>query len=64
MSAKRVCKNCKLFVEKNVTTCPSCKGHQFGDTFKGRIYILNVEKSEIGKKMDVKLTGEYAIKAR
>ena len=60
--SRKICKNCKLFVEKSVNTCPSCKGHQFGESFKGRIFILNTEKSEIAKKMEIKDTGEYAIK--
>ena len=59
---KKVCKDCKIFVEKN--TCPICKGANFTTTWKGRIIILDNEKSEIAKKLDVKLNGEYAIKTR
>lgn len=59
---KKVCKNCKLFVEGDV--CPICKTSQFSNNWQGRIYILDAEKSEIGKKIGIKVKGEYAIKVR
>lgn len=59
---KKVCKTCKIFVEKD--TCPICKGSQFSENWKGRIFILNFEKSEIAKKLNIKANGEYAIKTR
>lgn len=33
-------------------------------TYLGRIVILNVEKSEIAKKVGINVAGEYAIKTR
>ncbi|MAF37035.1 DNA-directed RNA polymerase subunit E'' [archaeon] len=60
--ARKVCKNCKLFVDKD--TCPICKGHQFGDSFKGRIFVLKAEKSKIAKQLNMTTDGEYAIKSR
>ena len=57
---KKICKNCKLFVEGS--ECPLCKGNQFVSNFKGRIDVVDVEKSEIAKKMNLKTKGEYAIK--
>lgn len=59
---KKVCKKCKIFVEKDV--CPICKGNQFTNVWKGRIIILNSEKSEIAKKLELKKDGEYAIRVR
>jgi len=59
---KKVCKNCKRFVTKSV--CPNCKGNIFSEVWKGRIYVLDSEKSEISKKIGVTLKGEYAIKVR
>ena len=57
---KKICKKCKLIVEGNV--CPICKGNQFTDTMKGRIITTDSEKSDIAKKLDIKVKGEYAIK--
>ncbi len=59
---RKVCKKCKIFVEGS--TCPICKGNQFTDAWKGRIFIIDAENSEVAKKMDIKQKGEYAIKIR
>jgi DNA-directed RNA polymerase subunit E" len=62
MAKKKACKSCKLFVEGNV--CPGCKGNSFTDNWQGRLYVTDVENSEIAEKLNVKLKGEYAIKIR
>lgn len=59
---KKVCKGCKLFVTGEV--CPICKKNQFSTNWKGRIIILNPEKSGIAKKIGATIAGEYAIKVR
>ena len=58
--AKKVCKKCKIFVEKDV--CLLCKGKSFTENWKGRLVILDAEKSEIAQKLEVNTKGEYAIK--
>ena len=60
--AKKVCKKCKLFVSGN--QCPLCQGSSFSENWKGKIIILDPEKSEIAKKLDIKAKGEYAIKVK
>jgi DNA-directed RNA polymerase subunit E" len=62
MIKKNVCKNCKMFYEGN--TCPGCKNSQKATTWKGRINVLNPNKSDIAKKMGIEVKGEYAIKIR
>ena len=57
---KKVCKKCKLFVEGS--NCPICKSNQFTDSWKGKLIIIDPEKSEIAKKLDITVKGEYAIK--
>lgn len=59
---RKVCKKCKIFVKGN--ECPICKGSKFSDNWKGRIFILDADRSEIAKKIGVKTKGEYAIKVR
>lgn len=59
---KKVCKNCKLIVAKDV--CPICKGNQFTESWKGHIYIVDPAKSFIAKKMGITVKGEYALKIR
>jgi DNA-directed RNA polymerase subunit E" len=62
MVKKHTCKQCKMFY--NEDTCPGCGSNQKATTWKGRINILNPDKSEIAQKIGVKAEGEYAIKIR
>ncbi|MFC1690901.1 transcription elongation factor subunit Spt4 [Nanoarchaeota archaeon] len=64
MAKKKACKNCKHLMDASETNCPACNGNQFVNTFKGRVAIVNVEKSDIAKKIGAKINGEYAIKTR
>jgi len=59
---KKVFKNCKIFVSGEV--CPICKGNQFTESWKGRIYVVDANKSEIAKNIGIKNKGEYALKIR
>jgi len=59
---KKVCKKCRLFVEG--TTCPLCKGNEFTESWKGRIYIADPNNSEIAKKINITAKGEYALKIK
>tara|TARA_Y100000034_G_C6854017_1_gene387800 strand:- start:333 stop:518 length:186 start_codon:yes stop_codon:yes gene_type:complete len=60
--SKKVCRECKMFVEKDV--CPNDKTNKFTDNWKGKIVIIDVNKSEIAKKVGITAKGEYAIKIR
>ena len=60
--AKKVCRKCKIFVEGS--ECPICKGSDFTDNWKGRIFVVDANKSEIANKVGIKQKGEYAIKTR
>ena len=60
--ARKVCKKCKLFVTGSV--CPSCQGTSFTENWKGKLVILDPEKSEIAQKIGIKAKGEYAIKVK
>ena len=62
MSKKKACKNCKFFFEGS--TCPICNGKESATTWKGRLFIIDSEKSDIAKKIEIKKNGEYAIKVR
>jgi len=59
---KKACKKCKIFVEGN--ECPICKGSDFVTNWKGRIYIIDEQKSAIAKKVGLPVKGEYAIKIK
>ncbi len=59
---RKVCKSCKVFVKGD--ECPVCKGAQFTESWKGRIFIQDANKSEVAKKIGANVKGEYAIKVR
>ena len=59
---KKFCKNCKSIVKKD--ECPVCKSRKFTNNFQGRIFVLNPDKSAIGKKLAITDKGEYALKVR
>lgn len=59
---KKACKTCKRFVDGQ--ECPNCKTSNFSNNWKGRIYIIDANKSEIAKKLNITTKGEYAIKVK
>jgi len=62
MTKQKACKICNTIHENE--KCPKCDSKEFTDTFKGRIIILNPEKSEIAKKLKLKDKGNFAIKTK
>ena len=60
MAKEKACKNCKLIYEESV--CPSCNKKDTSDTFKGKVEIVDPEKSEVGKQLKVSKKGIYAIR--
>ena len=59
---KKVCRKDRLLFEGSA--CPICKGDQFGDGWKGRIIVIDANKSEVAKKVGYTVKGEYAIKVK
>lgn len=60
--SKKVCKKCLIFVHGS--ECPICKGNVFSTNWQGRIAVTDPVKSEIAKKIEINVKGEYALKAR
>ena len=50
--AEKACKVCKALYEG--VKCPICESRESVDTYKGKIYILNPEESEIAGKLNLK----------
>ncbi len=57
---KLACKKDKMLTTGN--QCPLCKGEALTQSWKGRLFILNPEKSLVAKKVEIESEGEYAIK--
>lgn len=62
MAKQKACKICNRIYEGD--KCPQCGSKESTESFKGRIIILNPEKSEIAKNLNIKEKGNFAIKTR
>ena len=59
---QKACKLCSTIYEGE--KCPKCGSKESTEGFKGRIVVLNSEKSEIAGKLNLKDKGNFAIKTR
>jgi len=59
--AVKVCRSCKEIITEG-NKCPSCGSENIADSFKGRVVILDPEKSEIAKNLKHSKKGAFAIK--
>ena len=60
---QKACKVCNRIYESG-EKCPSCGSEESVESFKGRIVVLNPEKSEIAQKLKLKGKGNFAFKTR
>ena len=63
MTKPKACKICNKIYEEG-EKCPRCGAKESTDSFKGRIVVVNPEKSEIAQKLNIKDKGNFAIKVR
>jgi DNA-directed RNA polymerase subunit E" len=63
VNKEKACRICKLIYDEG-EKCPKCGSKEYTENFKGRIVVLNPEKSEIANKLTFKDKGTYAIKTR
>ena len=62
MAKEKACKICNTIFEGD--KCPKCESKESTESFKGRIVVLNPEKSEIAQKINLRSKGNFAIKTR
>ena len=60
MVKQKACRICRTIYEGD--KCPNCGSKEFTDSFKGRIEVMNPEKSEVAQKLGIKQKGNFAIK--
>jgi DNA-directed RNA polymerase subunit E" len=63
MAKVKACKMCNTIVEEG-DKCPNCGSKELTEGVKGRIVVLNPEKSEVAKKLNLKEKGNFAVKTR
>lgn len=61
-SKQKACKVCNIIHDGE--KCPECDSRENTEGFKGKIVVLNSEKSEIAQKLKLNKPGTYAIKTR
>ncbi len=57
----KACRNCSFIT--NEDKCPRC-GEETSKDWQGYVIILDHEKSEIAKKLNVHVNGKYALRVR
>ena len=62
MVKEKACKICNTIYDED--KCPRCESKESTESFKGRIVVLDPEKSEIAPKINIKSKGNFAIKTR
>ncbi|VVB93299.1 Transcription elongation factor Spt4 [uncultured archaeon] len=62
--AERVCKDCHRLIKEKYTACEDCKSTTFTTDWSGYVVIIDPLKSQIAKKLNIKLAGSYALKVR
>ncbi|WP_319506865.1 transcription elongation factor subunit Spt4 [uncultured Methanolobus sp.] len=60
--SEQVCRECHRIIMGQ--TCPICGSSNLSSDWSGMVIIIDPERSEIAKKMDVKVADKYALKVR
>jgi DNA-directed RNA polymerase subunit E" len=63
MGTEKACRNCGL-VSTGQQTCPRCKTYTLSDDFTSVVIVIDPEKSEIAKRLNINIPGKYALKVR
>lgn len=61
MAKEKACRTCRMVVEEE-ETCPNCGGATFTTFWRGYVFIVDPEKSEIAKKMGTARPGKFALR--
>jgi DNA-directed RNA polymerase subunit E" len=57
---EKACKKCRLIISQG-DMCPVCGSTELTAKWNGYVVILNSERSEIAKKLGIKVNGTYAL---
>jgi DNA-directed RNA polymerase subunit E" len=56
----KVCKNCRIIISHG-DRCPICDSADLTTKWSGYVIVLNVEKSEVAKRLGLKLNSTFAL---
>lgn len=57
---EKACRTCRVIISQG-EVCPLCGSSNLTTKWSGYVVILNAEKSELAKKLDLKVNGTYAL---
>lgn len=57
------CRECRYIVQTKEKVCPKCQG-ELSDKFSGMIIVLDPERSEVAKLINVNVVGSYAVRVK
>ena len=60
---RRVCRQCRRFVDDGKGVCTVCQSSDFTTTWQGRLSVIEPAKSFIAKKVGA-VEGDYALRIR
>ncbi|MEM1627887.1 MAG: transcription elongation factor subunit Spt4 [Desulfurococcaceae archaeon] len=58
----KACKKCRSLVEKNAEVCPTCGSKDFSDEWEGVLIVIDPERSEVAKALEIAKKGRFVIK--
>ena len=62
MAKEKACKKCRRIFE--TSKCSFCEVSESVDNFRGKIYVLDPENSEIADQIGIKEKGLFAVRLR
>ena len=57
------CRQCRYIVSTKEKVCPKCQG-ELSDKYSGMVIILDPERSEIAKLVEINSIGAYAVRVK
>jgi DNA-directed RNA polymerase subunit E" len=60
----KACRRCKSLVPREATRCPVCGSTDLTEDWEGVIVVIDPEKSQLAKKLEITRPGRYALKVR
>ncbi len=57
---EKACKKCRVIIAQG-DVCPICGASEMTLKWSGYVVIMNVEKSELAKKLGINANGTYAL---
>ncbi|MEM0372050.1 MAG: transcription elongation factor subunit Spt4 [Ignisphaera sp.] len=58
----KACLRCKALVKPDEEKCPICGSNEFTHEWSGIVIVVDPQKSEVAKILNIKTPGRYALK--